>query len=206
MEILSEVFNLLIDHNVTSENPCRKVKRFRLSNRRTRYLLDEEEPRLLLAPGGQRAHLRELVIVAIGPGMRKGDQLTLRWEKVDFQRHVILVRNSKTSMDYQVQMNEDIQNIMLILRLKAPGAEFVFINPKTGKPYTDIKKSFAEACRKAKILDLHWHHLRHTFGTRLAEVGYSEATIAELMGHSDPKTTRRYTHGTDRAKRVRWKP
>jgi integrase len=48
---------------------------------------------------------------------------------------------------------------------------------------------------------LRWHDLRHTFGTRLAEVGCSEATIAELMGHTDLKTTRRYTHGTDRAKR-----
>jgi hypothetical protein len=47
----------------------------------------------------------------------------------------------------------------------------------------------------------HWHDLRHTFGTRLAEAGCSEATISELMGHTDPKTTRRYTHGTDRAKR-----
>ena len=32
--------------------------------------------------------------------------------------------------------------------------------------------------------------------------GCSEATIAELMGHSDPQTTRRYTHATDRAKRT----
>jgi integrase len=44
--------------------------------------------------------------------------------------------------------------------------------------------------------------LRHTFGTRLAEAGCSEATIADLMGHSDPQTTRRYTHATDRAKRA----
>lgn len=48
--------------------------------------------------------------------------------------------------------------------------------------------------------DLRWHDLHHTFGTGLAEAGHSEATIAELMGHSDPKTTRRYTHGTLRAK------
>ena len=51
------------------------------------------------------------------------------------------------------------------------------------------------------IRGLHWHDLRHTFGTRLAEAGCSEATISEPMGHTDPKTTRRYTHGTDRAKR-----
>jgi integrase len=69
-------------------------------------------------------------------------------------------------------------------------------------PYRDIKKAFACACRKAKIVDLHWHDLRHTFGTRLAEAGFSEATISELMGHSSESTTRRYTHGTDQAKRM----
>jgi integrase len=44
--------------------------------------------------------------------------------------------------------------------------------------------------------------LRHRFGTRLAEAGCSEATIASLMGHSDPQTTRRYTHASDRAKQA----
>ncbi|HEX7957963.1 MAG TPA: hypothetical protein VF508_13520 [Pyrinomonadaceae bacterium] len=29
-----------------------------------------------------------------------------------------------------------------------------------------------------------------------------EATIAELTGHAEPKTTRRYTRGTERAKRA----
>jgi len=80
------------------------------------------------------------------------------------------------------------------------------MNPKTNKPYADLKKAFGTACRLAGIRDLHWHDLRHTFGTRLAEAGCSEATIAELMGHSDPQTTRRYTHGTDRLNELRWKP
>ena len=73
-------------------------------------------------------------------------------------------------------------------------------NPETGEPYADMKKAFGTACRLAGIENLRWHDLRHTFGTRLAEAGCSEATIAELMGHSDPVTTRRYTHATDRAK------
>ena len=81
-------------------------------------------------------------------------------------------------------------------------SEYLFVNPDTGGPYLDLKKGFAEACRRAGIRDLRWHDLRHTFGTRLAEAGHSEATIAELMGHSNPKTTRRYTHATNRAKRA----
>ena len=65
-----------------------------------------------------------------------------------------------------------------------------------------MKTAFGTACQLAGIENLHWHDLRHTRGTRLAEAGCSEATIADLMGHSDPQTTRRYTHATDRAKRA----
>src|SRR6266567_2874443 len=68
--------------------------------------------------------------------------------------------------------------------------------------HTLTRRKHWNACRLAGIHNLHWHDLRHTFGTRLAEAGFSEATIADLMGHSDPETTRRYTHATDRAKRA----
>ena len=76
------------------------------------------------------------------------------------------------------------------------------MNPDTREPYSDPKKAFATAGRLANIRNLRWHDLRHTFGTRLGEAGFSEATIAELKSRSDAKTTRRYTHGTDRAKRA----
>jgi integrase len=54
-----------------------------------------------------------------------------------------------------------------------------------------------------KLADL--PHVAGERGARLyplAEAGHSEATIAELMGHSSPRTTRRYTHGTEAAKRA----
>jgi integrase len=56
------------------------------NNKRVRYLLDEEEPKLFAILNGRRKHLRPLVTVAIGTGMRRGDQLNLQWEKVDFQQ------------------------------------------------------------------------------------------------------------------------
>jgi integrase len=200
LQIVSRIFSLAIKYSVTDRNPCNDVALLPENNKRVRYLLDEEEPLLFALLTGPRAHLRDLVSVAIGTGMRRGDQLTLRWEKVDFQRNIIYVPNSKTGNDYSVPMNEDVRSILL--RCRSERSEYVFANPKTGKPYTDPKKAFGTACRLAGIRDLHWHDLRHTFGTRLAEAGFSEATIAELMGHSDPQTTRRYTHGTDRAKRA----
>jgi integrase len=57
--------------------------------------------------------------LAIGTGMRRGDQLNLRWEKVDFQRNVIYVPNSKTGKDYGVPMNADVRDTLLQLRSHA---------------------------------------------------------------------------------------
>lgn len=202
LQMLSTIFSLAISHKLTDTNPCQEVDLLEENNNRTRYLLDEEQPLLLGQCKGERAHLRQLVIVAIGTGMRKGDQPNLLWEKVDFQRNLIYVPNSKTGRDYPVPMNKDVQVVMLELRKTDSHAEHVFINPRTGKPYTDVKRAFVRACKDAGILGLHWHDLRHTFGTRMAEAGYSEATIAQLMGHCDTKNTRRYTHATDKAKRA----
>src|ERR1044072_6909993 len=99
-------------------------------------------------------------------------------------------------------MNEDVRSTLRQIRGTVRGNGYVFINPDTVKPYTDVKTAFGTACRLAGIEKLHWHDLGHTFGTRLAEAGCSEATIADLMGHSDPQTPRRHTHAADQGKRA----
>jgi integrase len=70
-----------------------------------RYLFDDEEHRLLSVLTGPRGHLLSLVFLAIGTGMRRGDLFKLTWERIDFQRGLIYVPNSKTGRDYSVPMN-----------------------------------------------------------------------------------------------------
>ncbi len=86
-----------------------------------RYLLDEEEHQLLSVLTGPRGHLLPLVVIAIGTGMRRGDLFNLMWEKVDFQRGLIYVPNSKTGRDYSVPMNEDVRTTLLQLRSNIRG-------------------------------------------------------------------------------------
>jgi integrase len=201
LEMLSKIFSLAIKYGETVNNPCREVPKLRLNNKRVRYLTDEEEPRLLEVLVGPRAHLLPMVIVAIGTGMRRGDQFGMRWDKIDFQRNMIYVPNSKTGREYCLPMSTRVREVLLELR-RIGTSEFVFTNPETKQRVKEVKRAFNTACRLANIGNLHWHDLCHTFGTRLAEGGFSEATIAELMGHSDAKTTRRYTHGTEKGKRA----
>jgi len=204
LEALFRIFSLAVEHKEigSDDNPCRKVKKLRLNNKRVRYLLDEEEPKLLAELKDAQAYLRPLVITALGTGMRRGDLLNLRKEAVDFQRDVVWVPNSKTGKFYPVPMTPEVREVMRVQVKANPASDYVFVNLKTGKPYAEIKKGFAEACARAGITNLRWHDLRHTFGTRLAEAGWGEATIADLMGHTDAATTRRYTHGTEQAKRA----
>ena len=88
------------------------------------------------------------------------------------------------------------------MREQAEDAEYVFTNPDTGTRYMDIKKSFSAACREADITNFKFHDLRHTFGTRLADVGVDVVKIKELMGHASIVTTMRYLHATDQGKRA----
>ena len=55
--------------------------------------------------------------------------------------------------------------------------------------------------KNAKIADFHFHDLRHTAATRMADAGADPFTLAAILGHSDIRMTARYTHATDQAKR-----
>ncbi|HYP26614.1 MAG TPA: tyrosine-type recombinase/integrase [Blastocatellia bacterium] len=46
-----------------------------------------------------------------------------------------------------------------------------------------------------------FHDLRHTTGTRLADAGADAFTIAEVLGHRNLQTTKRYTRATELRKR-----
>jgi site-specific recombinase XerD len=71
---------------------------------------------------------------------------------------------------------------------------YVFYDPKSGKPYQDVKRSFATACRRAGIKDFHFHDMRHTFASHLVMAGVDLTTVKELLGHKTLTMTLRYAH------------
>lgn len=70
-------------------------------------------------------------------------------------------------------------------------------NPETGKPFVTIKHSWQKARKDADLQGLRVHDLRHTAASQFANSGVSLFTIATLLGHSDLKSSSRYSHLAD---------
>lgn len=65
--------------------------------------------------------------------------------------------------------------------------------------FVGLPKALAQLCKRAKLEGVTVHVLRHTFAATAAEMGFSELTIAGLLGHSVPGVTARYAHVADSA-------
>ena len=60
--------------------------------------------------------------------------------------------------------------------------------------FIDVVRVLAMVCAKAKLADVTPHVLRHTFASIAGDLGFSELTIAELLGHTSRGVTQRYIH------------
>ena len=58
-----------------------------------------------------------------------------------------------------------------------------------------FKKYWRRVCELAKIQDLRFHDLRHTFTTRLQGLGVDYEVRQALLGHRMPGMTATYSHG-----------
>jgi len=192
--ILKKMFNLAIDWNLADHNPVLRVKLFsEKDTQKERILTDEEELRLL---SESPPYLKSILITALNTGMRRGEIFNLKWDQVDFKQRIIKVTNTKNGKNRIIPIN-DLLLQELILQKKASGKnDYVFPNPDTKKPFIDTKKSFKHACREARIENLRFHDLRHTFASRLVKAGVDLITVRDLLGHFSVRVTQRYTHSS----------
>jgi site-specific recombinase XerD len=92
-------------------------------------------------------------------------------------------------------------NLLLQLRQKQGESATVFLN-EDGQPWT----SNALRCRMKRLReragiapdengeDIVMYTNRHSYATTAVASGVSDRRLAELMGHTDTKTTQRYIH------------
>jgi integrase len=190
---LKHMFTKAVEWDMVEEEALRRVRKVKLleeNNKRLRYLSKEEYQELINAC---EPHLRPIVITALNTGMRKSEILSLKWEQVDLKHGFILLDKTKNNERREIPINNTLRETLTSItrRLDIP---YVFYDPKTGKPYQNVKRSFHTALRRAKIHDFKFHDLRHTFASHLVMAGVDLTTVKELLGHKSLTMTLRYAH------------
>jgi integrase len=125
--------------------------------------------------------------------MRKGEILTLKWENIDLANGFILLPKTKNGDRREIPINGTLKALFQSLPRRLDGG-YLFYHHKTGEKYDEVKRSFARSCKDAKIMDLHFHDLRHTFASHLVMAGVDLTSVTELLGHKSLAMTMRYAH------------
>ena len=204
---LSGIFSLAVENEIIVSNPVHKVRLFPLDNTRENVLEPEEESKLFEALTGKRAKLRPVVLLILNTGLRLREATELRWEQVDLSddedRREITIRGKGRGEKKKLRvipLNDAAFELLKGLRAVCNGKGKVF--SERGLSSWSVSYNFSKICDEIGLPDVTVHTLRHTFATRLAQRGdVNMEQVRKLMGHSDMKTTQRYSHLNNQALR-----
>lgn len=198
MRSLSKMFSIAVDNGWLENNPFFKVKKFREENKQMRVLTPAEEKVLLEKSEG--CYIKPILICALHTGMRSAEIKNLKWSCVNFEEGYLDVLKTKSGRPRQIPLsNLLVSELSNIKRLSS----YVFTNPKTLKPYTNIRDRFMDICEKNGIDSIRFHDLRHTAATRMVSSGIDIVVVQDILGHANLSVTQRYSHPVpDRKKKA----
>jgi integrase len=162
------------------------------------------------------------VTICLYTGIRIGEICGLMWDDIDFERKTLHIRrtmqrisggdgDSKTQIAFLAPKSETSARSIplprfLVERLIAAKSECdcEYVLSRNGKPVEprNIQYRFKQLLRKARLRDVNFHVLRHTFSTRALEQGFDVKSLSEILGHASATVTLKiYAHALDGQRR-----
>ena len=126
-------------------------------------------------------------------GLRKTELRFLRWEQVDLTLGCIRLSAKETKTN-QARIVYLTSRALEILR-QAPRqlhSPYVFVNPDTGRPWSEHNKMLRRACARAGYEGIWFHDLRRSFVTNARRSGVPESVVMKLSGHRTRSVFDRY--------------
>lgn len=202
--LISACLRYAQEEGMIAKNPCRRMKISVEQPQMQRVLTGRE----LETVGKSAMDAGELpVLLAMYTGMRLGEICGLKWTDVDWARGTLCVcrtvqriRKTGGGTILAVDTPKSLKSrrvlpvpafIMELLKKRRAGSPSGFVfgaEMRPAEPRT-VQRRFRTLLKRTGISGAHFHTLRHSFATRLIEMGVDIKTVSALLGHSSAKTT-----------------
>lgn len=191
-QALVAYFEFLIARGARANNPAEAYPRMKRRRTLPKALTAREATAVRDAAAGVGLRWTVVVTILLHAGLRASELLALRW--VDVQDGWLHVEG-KGGHERNIPQHRLIGEALTAWRQACVSAVWVFpspldINEPMSAPW--LREKLADIGYAAEVGRVHPHMLRHTFATRLVELGVDVRTVQMLMGHEDLSTTAVY--------------
>ena len=120
-------------------------------------------------------------------GWRSGEALGLRWDEIDLARRTVTLADTKTGRSVRPLSHAACD----LLRSLGRSGELSFSATRGDGRMAGFPKFWARIAKLGGLpADVTPHTLRHSFASLAGDLGYSELTIAALIGQRDTRSRR----------------
>ncbi|OHB98618.1 MAG: hypothetical protein A2Z57_13490 [Planctomycetes bacterium RIFCSPHIGHO2_12_39_6] len=202
VSILSHIYSVAIKAGIVDKNPCKDVKRLKVTQTKDRVLSQSEISLLLDKLHGKD---RLMVLVGLFTGLRLGGVLSLSWQDIDFGKRLI-TSTHKTGKLVSIPLSEYLIDELQRYKENNPCPnDKIFesreITPEISSRYSE---HFSDLFKKIGIYNCTFHTLRHTFSSILqGELGIGVVVVQGMTGHSSLGMLQKYSRtGLDNKQRA----
>jgi integrase len=172
----------------------------KVDNQKTEDLTSEQLKSLLeVLEREPNLQVKNLMLLALFTGMRRGELFELQWADIDFEKGFILIREPKGGVSQKIPLNDEARRILEQHEQPFPDSPYIFPG-RNGSKRKEIKRPINRIKKEAGLpIDFRpLHGLRHVFASMIASSGKVDMyTLQKLLTHKSPMMTQRYAHLRD---------
>ncbi len=187
--------------NQIDTNPAAGQRKFKAPTKAKRRLSLDEIARLGIAMREAAADHENAtgigaIRVLILTGFRRMEGLGLKRAWVRGREGAVYFPDTKS--DFQIRAIGRSAVEALKVQPGRRGSDYIFPADVGDGHFIGVVRVLQRVCKRAKLTGVTPHTLRHTFASVAGDLGFSELTIAGLLGHAPRGVTQGYVH-LDRA-------
>ena len=230
---LCSILSDAVEGGFLTHNPAWRTYRYAGRKCEKKIADEKTAQKIIAALEGESIKYETYFKLIIATGMRRSECCALQWQDIDWEQrsiHIcrsavkitgdeIFVKEPKTrSGDRYVYFSAQMENLLREYRRacqyittiyderKLDTNDFLFRRQGTRLPMTPTTFTWRFKCilkKNGLPQELNVHSLRHTAASLMIAGGADVATVAGILGHSQPSTTLNiYTHAFDKNKKA----